>query len=70
MSLIAHYRELYQYEKDSNQKMLKMLHSVPKRNRTDSRFQQAVSLAHHLAVCRDKWLDRMEHGGKKQLSFF
>lgn len=60
MSLLEHYRAMYDYEKDCNLKMLAMLESVPDANRSDSRFQQAVTLAGHLALCRENWLDWME----------
>ena len=48
MSLLERYRLWYEHEKDCNAKMLAMLESVPETNRTDARFQQAVSLADHL----------------------
>lgn len=64
MSVLELYRELYEHEKDSNHKMLDMLDSVPEANRSDTRFQRAVVLADHLAVCREKWLDYM--GGTEQ----
>lgn len=64
MSLIERYREFYEYEKDCNQKMLGMIDSVPQANRSDARFQQAVTLAGHLAACRENWLDHMD--GKSQ----
>jgi len=63
MSLIEHYRSLYEYETDCDHKMLAMLESVPEASRTDARFQQAVTLADHLAACREKWLNYMEGKG-------
>lgn len=63
MSLLEHYRTLYEYEKDCNQKMLAMLESVPETNRGDARFQRAVSLAYHLAAGRQRWLEYMEGRG-------
>ncbi len=60
MPLITRYQELYEHEKDSTQKMLTMLDSVPESRRGDARFPQAVMLAGHLAACRENWLRRME----------
>ncbi|MCW3055407.1 MAG: hypothetical protein JWN14_4577 [Chthonomonadales bacterium] len=59
MSQIEGYRKLYEYEKDCDDKMLTMIESVPEANRTDPRFQQAVTLADHLAACRENWLTHM-----------
>ena len=39
--------------------MLAMIESVPETGRGDARFQQAVSIACHLAACRENWLDHM-----------
>ena len=38
MSLIAHFRLLYEHEKDGSQKMLAMLDSVPEAGRADAYF--------------------------------
>ena len=62
MSQIERYRMLYEYERDCDQKMLAMLDSVPEARRSDPRFQQAVTLADHLAACREFWLDCMTKG--------
>ena len=62
MSLLERYRVLYEYEKDCNQKMLAMLESVPEASHSDTRFQRAVTLADHLAACREFWLDCMGKG--------
>lgn len=70
MSLIEHYRLLYEYEKDCNLKMLAMLESVPETSRSDTRFQQAVTIAGHLAACRENWLDNMQGEGAKQVHWF
>lgn len=67
MSLLERYRELYEYEKHSNNKMLAMLESVPEANRSDARFQRAVSLAYHLVACRENFLDFMDGKGKNQV---
>ena len=60
MTLLEHYRTLYEYEIDCNQKMLAMLDSVPETSRGDARFKKAVMLAGHLAVCRENWLVSMQ----------
>jgi uncharacterized damage-inducible protein DinB len=70
MSLLEHYRILYEHEKDCNHKMLAMIESVPKANQSDARFQQVVTLADHLAACRENWLDRMASEGQKQVAWF
>jgi len=59
MPLIDRYRTLYEYEKDCNLKLLAMLDSVPEASRSDARFQRAVTLADHLAACRENWLTCM-----------
>ena len=65
MSLIDHYRALYEYEKDCNQKMLAMLDTVPEASHSDPCFQRAVTLADHLATCREFWLDCMGKGSSE-----
>src|SRR5262249_28102840 len=70
MSLLEHYRELYEYEKDCNAKMLAMLESVPEATRSDPRFQRAVTLADHLAAGREKWLDYMAGEGRNQIPWW
>ena len=70
MSCIEHYRHWYEHEKASNSAMLKMLKSVPDDKRGDPRFQQAVTLAAHLAACRENWLDRMTNGGQDQTDWW
>ena len=62
MSEIERYRVLYEYEKDCNRKLLAMLDSVPEPSHSDPRFQRAVTLADHLAACREFWLDCMGKG--------
>ncbi len=59
MSIKEKFQEWFEYEIDCNAKMLNMLESVPQENRGDSRFQQAVATADHLAACREKWLAYM-----------
>lgn len=63
MTPLERYRQLYQYEIDSNRKMLAMLESVPDMQRTDARFQQAVNIASHLTICRENWLGFMQGEG-------
>src|SRR5438094_415852 len=70
MSAVERYRMLYEYEKDCNRKMLAMIDSVPEAGRGDARFQQAVTLAHHLAACRQNWLDRIGGEGRDQVAWF
>ena len=70
MSLIERYRELYEHEKDCNQKLLNMIDSVSIGSRADPKFQKAVSLAGHLAACRENWLDRMENGAQNQVDWY
>lgn len=69
MSILDRYRLMYEHEKDSNQKMLAMIESVPEANRTDARFLQALSLADHMAAGREKWLDYMAGDGKNEISW-
>ena len=66
MSLLERYRVLYEYEKDCIQKMLTMLESVPEARRSDPRFQQAVTVADHMAACREFWLDCMGKGSSER----
>ncbi|MEO7714829.1 MAG: DinB family protein [Capsulimonas sp.] len=70
MSRLELHRQSFEHEKDSNQKMLAMIGSVPDANRGDARFQQAVTLAGHLAACRENWLDYMHSDGLQQAAWF
>jgi uncharacterized damage-inducible protein DinB len=70
MTPLERYRELYEYEMDCNSKMLEMIESVAEANRSDERFQKAVSLAGHLAACRENWLDRMAEDGSNQTEWY
>ncbi len=63
MSSLELYRELYDYEKDSNRKLFAMLASVPSEQQADQRFQRAVNLAAHLASCREYWLTHLVGDG-------
>lgn len=64
MSLIGRYREWYEHERDSNEKMLTMLESVPEDRRSDPRFVRAIARAAHLAACRENWFNMMAGDGK------
>jgi uncharacterized damage-inducible protein DinB len=70
MSLLERYRALYDYEKDCTQKMLAMLGSIPEASRREARFQQAVTLASHLADCRENWLERMNSEGQREVAWW
>jgi uncharacterized damage-inducible protein DinB len=70
MSMLARHRALYEYEKDCNAKMLAMLDSVPRDRRADARFQRAVTIAGHLAACRENWLDYMAGDGANQVEWW
>jgi uncharacterized damage-inducible protein DinB len=70
MSPLDRHRQLYDYERDCNAKLLTMIESVPEPQRTDARFQQAVNLAAHLAVCRENWLSWMNDEGLPVLPWF
>lgn len=70
MSVLEVYRDLYEHEKDCNDKMLTMIESVPESSRPDARFQRAVTLADHLCACRENWLDRMTAGGVNQVAWW
>ncbi len=70
MSLLERYRLWYEYEKDCNDKMLTMLESVPPAHRNDVRFQQAVTIAGHLAACRENWLNFMTGDSDNTVAWF
>ena len=69
-TLTRRYRNLYQHERDGNEKIVTMLSSVPRLRQAEPPFQQAVNLAAHLAACRENWLDRMTDGGLRQVPWF
>ena len=60
------YRLWYEHEKAANALMLDMVESVPPANHADPRFQRAIDLVAHLAVCRENWLDRIINNGANQ----
>ena len=70
MAIIERYRHWYKHEQNANERMLRMLQSVPPINREDKRFQTAVDLAGHLAACRHNWLDRIASGGTNQVDWW
>jgi uncharacterized damage-inducible protein DinB len=70
MSMIERYRTWYEHERDCNDKMLGMIESVPVERRGDAKFSKAVTLAAHLAACRDNWLDRMRADGANQVDWW
>lgn len=70
MTRIDVYRTWYEQEKASNARMLEMIESVPEANRSDERFHRILVLAHHLAACRENWLDRMAKSGKDQVDWW
>jgi uncharacterized damage-inducible protein DinB len=70
MTRIEVFRKWYEQEKDSNTKMLEMIASVLDSNRRDERFHRALVLAHHLAACRENWLDRMIRGSESQVAWW
>jgi len=52
----ALYRTAFEHEIYANHAMLKMLAGVPEANRSDPLFQRAVSIAAHMATCREDFL--------------
>ncbi len=68
--MIEKYRELYEYEKASDEKMLRMLDTVPEANRSDARFQRAVMIAGHVAAVRENWLDHMAGDSGHQVPYY
>jgi len=59
-ALIARYRHWYAQERAANEKMLTMIESVPEAARSDDRFVRAVTLAAHLAACRENYLEILQ----------
>lgn len=70
MSIVSRYRRWYEHERLTTKMMLEMLESVPAENRSDPRFQQAVTYADHIAACRHNWLDLIAGDGKDQVAWF
>ncbi|MEK6702967.1 MAG: DinB family protein [Planctomycetota bacterium] len=59
ISVIARFRHLYDYERDCNAKVIRMLESVPAAARTSAQFTRAVGKAAHLVAARHMWLHRL-----------
>lgn len=68
--MIERFQEWFEHECDCNAKMLGMIESVPIDRRSDPEFARAVQLAHHLAACRENWLDRMVNESKNQTDWW
>jgi Uncharacterized protein conserved in bacteria len=56
------YRRWFEYEQDSNAKVLASLQAVPDTLRVLPEFQKAVNLMAHLVAARNMWLYRLGHG--------
>ena len=59
---VAEYRRWFDYEQDSNAKVLASLRSVPEDLRSSASFQKAVDLMGHLVAARSMWLYRLGSG--------
>ena len=58
------YRRLFEYEKDSDAKVLASLQAVADPIRAMPQFQKAVDLLAHLVAARNMWLYRLGEGSK------
>src|SRR5687768_3540202 len=58
------YRRWFEYEKDSDAKVLASLQAVADPLRGMPQFQKAVDLLTHLVAARNMWLYRLGHGSK------
>jgi uncharacterized damage-inducible protein DinB len=58
------YRRWFEYEIDSNAKVLASLQAVPDDRRVLPEFQKAVNLMAHLVAARNMWLYRLGQGSK------
>lgn len=56
------YRRWFDYEQDSNAKVLASLQAVPQQLRSEPSFQKAVDLMAHLVAARNMWLSRLGFG--------
>ncbi len=56
------YRRWFEYEQDSNAKVLASLQAVPETLRVLPDFQKTVNLMAHLVAARNMWLYRLGHG--------
>lgn len=57
-SFLDYYRKLFEYEKDSYQKVLASFQTVPEAVYSSTEFQKALTLLAHLVVARNLWLFR------------
>lgn len=64
------FRQLYDYERDCNAKVIRMLESVPQSNRSSPQFERALSKAAHMQVARHMWLFRLGKTPEKPTDFF
>jgi uncharacterized damage-inducible protein DinB len=60
----------FRHERYANDKMLAMLESVPEDKRSDPSFARALTLAAHLAACRENWLNSILESGKQWVDWF
>ena len=58
-SLADRFRRWYEHERDSNEKIIAMLESVPDEKRSDPLFQKALDKMAHLVAARRRWLGRL-----------
>lgn len=58
------YQRRFEYEQDSNAKVLASLHGVPEQLRSAAPFQKALDLMAHLVAARNTWLHRLGHGSQ------
>lgn len=58
-TFIDRFRHWYDYERDCNAKVLRMLESVPAANRSSPSFARALSKASHIIAARHMWLYRL-----------
>ncbi len=58
MNQIDRYRRWFEYEKESQAKVLASLDGVPKGLRSSEGFQKAVDLMAHIIAARRMWLFR------------
>jgi uncharacterized damage-inducible protein DinB len=56
------YRRWFEYEQDSNAKVLASLQAVAQPLRANPQFQKAVDLMSHLVAARNMWLHRLGQG--------
>lgn len=56
---LSRFRLFYDYERDCNAKVIRMLESVPEARRGDPQFGRALGKAAHLVAARHMWLFRL-----------